>query len=112
VDYTTVSLAEVCSGLEAVSADVDATFGRLDAGRLNWKPDATQWRVAQCFDHLLTANTRWLPTVGAERERRIMTSPFVSFITDSLLDGARLMLAHDHRHIEQARRVTHARGFA
>ena len=40
-----------------------------------------------------------------------MTSPFVGFITYSVLDGARLMLAHDHRHIEQARRVTQAPGF-
>jgi hypothetical protein len=35
-----------------------------------------------------------------------MTSPFVRFITYSVLDGWRLAVAHDRRHFEQARRVT------
>ena len=38
--------------------------------------------------------------------RAIMTSPFVRFITYSVLDGWRLVVAHDRRHFEQARRVT------
>jgi hypothetical protein len=40
-----------------------------------------------------------------------MVSPFVRFITYSVLDGCRLMAAHDRRHFEQARRVTEAAGF-
>jgi hypothetical protein len=43
--------------------------------------------------------------------REIMTSPFASMITYSVLDGWRLMLTHDRRHLEQARRVTQSRGF-
>jgi hypothetical protein len=35
----------------------------------------------------------------------IMTSPFIRVVTYSVLDGWRLMVAHDHRHFEQARRV-------
>ena len=38
--------------------------------------------------------------------RVVMTSPFVRFITYSVLDGWRLVVAHDRRHFEQARRVT------
>jgi len=38
--------------------------------------------------------------------RAIMTSPFVSVIIYSVLDGWRLVVAHDRRHVEQARRVT------
>ena len=34
-----------------------------------------------------------------------MTSPFVHFITCRVLDGWRLMVAHNRRHFEQARRV-------
>ena len=34
-----------------------------------------------------------------------MVSPFVAAITYSVLDGLRLVVAHDHRHFEQARRV-------
>ena len=40
-----------------------------------------------------------------------MTSPFIGVITYSVLDGWRLMVAHDHRHIEQAQRVRTSPGF-
>jgi hypothetical protein len=43
--------------------------------------------------------------------RAIMPSPFISVVTYSVLDGCRLMLAHDRRHFEQARRVTLSLGF-
>jgi len=186
MDYTTLSLARVQAGLEAVAADIPASFGRLDARQLNWRPDATKWSVAQCLEHLLAANrlmaqaarqaldetqprtiwqrmpgtprlfgrllirsqapqatrkytasplatpaasaiapdvverfvtqdrelVQWLRGLDEPRAARvIMTSPFVRFITYSVLDGARLVLAHDHRHIEQARRVTQSPGF-
>jgi DinB superfamily len=41
----------------------------------------------------------------------IMPSPIVSVIVYSVLDGWRLVVAHDQRHIEQARRVTLLPGF-
>jgi hypothetical protein len=37
--------------------------------------------------------------------RAIMTSPFAKVVTYSVLDGWRLVVAHDRRHMEQARRV-------
>jgi hypothetical protein len=186
MEYTTLSLAQVQAGLDAIPGDTQATFGALDARQLNWKPEATKWSVAQCLEHLLAANrlmalaaeraldgtqprTVWqrlpgLPSLfgrllirsqapqasrkytasplaqpaasdsapdvvdrflvqnreilGRLREldesraaRAIMTSPFATFITYSVLDGVRLVLAHDHRHLEQARRVTQAPGF-
>jgi hypothetical protein len=40
-----------------------------------------------------------------------MVSPFVSFITYSVLDGCRLIVTHERRHLEQARRVMQAPGF-
>jgi hypothetical protein len=47
--------------------------------------------------------------VAALDERRaaalVMTSPFIGVVTYSVLDGWRLIVAHDHRHFEQARRV-------
>jgi hypothetical protein len=186
MDYTTLSLAQVRSGLDAMARDTLATFGRLDARQLNWRPDASRWSVAQCFEHVLTANrlmfqaadaaldetqprTIWqrlpiLPGVlgrmlirsqapdatrkftaapqaqpatsdiaadiitriaeqhrnavawvdrlnDGQAARTIMTSPFIRVITYSVLDGCRLMLAHDHRHFEQARHVTQSPGF-
>jgi hypothetical protein len=164
-----------------MAQETQATFGGFDARQLNWRPDAARWSVAQCFEHLLTANrlifqaaeaalnnarprTLWqrlpvlpgvlgrmlirsqAPTAARrftapskaqpaagdiasdiiqrfveqhrdavarvqaldERDaaRAIMTSPFIRVVTYSVLDGWRLILAHDRRHFEQARRVT------
>jgi DinB superfamily len=186
MDYTTLTLAAVRAGLDDVARDAEVTFGGLDRRQLNWRPDATRWSVAQCFEHLITANrlifqaadealagtqprTIWqrlpvlpglfgrmlitsqAPTaarkytaspkaqpstsdIAADIIRRfvdqhrdavaqaarldersasgtIMTSPFIRVITYSVLDAWRLVLAHDRRHVEQARRVTVAPGF-
>jgi hypothetical protein len=186
MDYATLSLAEVRAGLADVARETQATFSSLNARQLNWRPDATRWSVAQCFEHLFTANTLMLqaaddalreaaprtiwqrlpvvpgvlgrmlirsqaptaarkfkaplkstPATSAiaadiiqrfveqnrkalaraesldEREaaRAIMTSPFIKVVTYSVLDGWRLIYAHDRRHFEQARRVMQSPGF-
>jgi hypothetical protein len=43
--------------------------------------------------------------LSAADARRIMVSPFVAQITYSVLDGYRLIAAHQRRHFEQASRV-------
>ena len=43
--------------------------------------------------------------------KTIVTSPVASFVTYSLLDAYRVVVTHDRRHFEQARRVTEAEGF-
>jgi len=186
MDYATLSLADVRSGLDLIAQETQARFGGFDVRQLNWRPDAARWSVAQCFDHLLTANrlmfqgaedalndavprTLWqrvpvLPGIlgrmlirsqapGATRKftapskaqpatsdiaadiirrfveqhrdavarvqalgerdaaRAIMTSPFIRVVTYSVLDGWRLVLAHDRRHFEQACGVALSPGF-
>ena len=186
MDYATLSLTDVRNGLDEIARETQATFGDLDARQLNWRPDATRWSVAQCFDHLLAANrlifqaaddalndaaprTLWqrLPVLPGilgrmlirsqapsgvrkftapskaqpatsgialdiiqrfieqhrtavtraqaldERDaaHAIMTSPFIRVVTYSVLDGWRLVIAHDRRHFEQARGVTLSPGF-
>ena len=46
-----------------------------------------------------------LGALGSEETRSIMVSPFAPQITYSVLDGYRLIAAHQRRHFEQARRV-------
>lgn len=183
MDYTALSIAEVKAGLDDAARRAQTSFGGLNAAQLNWRPD-DRWSVAQCLEHLLTANQQmqraaqdalggtarpnvWarLPVwpgfmgrmlvrsqapqttrkfkapsvaqpsasdIGADIVQRfvdqhaalvawmqvldeqralgtIMTSPFVRVVTYSVLDGCRLMLAHDHRHLQQASRVLEAR---
>ena len=186
LNYSGLSLADVRTALDDIARETQVTFGGLSGRQLNWRPDAARWSVAQCFEHLLTANrlmflqmddalsggrppTIWerlpvLPGVlgrmlirsqapGSARKftapskaqpatsdlpadivqrfveqhldavarvraleerdaaRAIMTSPFVRVVTYSVLDGWRLVVAHDRRHVEQARRVTQSPGF-
>jgi hypothetical protein len=179
MNYTRLSVADVTAALSDVAIDAQAAFGRFDRQQLNWRPEPTRWSVAQCLDHLLTANrlmldaaqdalrnpprsvwqrlplvpslfgwvmirsqapttrqrftapararpstseipedivrrfvdqhraaaesTRALEDVRASRV--IMISPFVRVVVYSVLDGLRLVVAHDHRHLAQARRV-------
>ena len=56
MDYTSLALSEVGRALDETAREAGDTFGGLDAGQLNWRPDAIGWSVAQCFEHLLVAN--------------------------------------------------------
>ncbi len=47
-------------------------------------------------------------TEGADLRRTIVTSPVATY---SLLDAYRIVVAHERKHFEQARRVTEAEGF-
>jgi hypothetical protein len=180
-NWTALTLAEVVAELEAVARETQFVFGSLGDAQLNWRPDASSWSVAQCFDHLLTINRQMLGAMNAaidgsrpaawwqrlpgvpgffgsvmiksqrpdasrkftapataapsasaldaailqrfiaqqhelvarlrtlddgEAGRLIMISPFVAFISYSVLDGCRLVVTHERRHFEQARRVT------
>jgi hypothetical protein len=54
----------------------------------------------------------WVETIDARAAARtIMISPFIRFVAYSVLDGCRLVVAHDHRHYDQALRVVAAPGF-
>jgi hypothetical protein len=185
-DFTRLSLSELLAETEAIAAEAQRAFGHLDTQQLNWKPGAESWSVAQCLEHLLTANDEMFrpldealadtkrktfferlpvlpglagrimvkvvspgyrqklkappsarPSASAidaqivnrfvtqqreiiERMKRldrpdaariVMTSPFVSFITYSLLDACRLIVAHERRHLAQARAVMESPDF-
>ena len=51
------------SQADAIAVDARSAFGGLTKDQLNWKPSAERWSVAQCFDHLLTTNSGYLPIV-------------------------------------------------
>src|SRR6185295_11944976 len=45
----------------AIAKDAQKNFGRLSKEQLNWKPNADQWSVAQCFEHLIVINSSYFP---------------------------------------------------
>jgi hypothetical protein len=61
--------------------------------------------------HQREAAARVLALDGRDAAGTIMVSPFVGFIVYSVLDGCRIIVTHERRHFEQARRVTRAQGF-
>lgn len=50
-------------------------------------------------------------TRGLDLARIIITSPVASVVAYSLLDAFRIIVLHETRHLEQARRVTKTHGF-
>jgi len=54
-------LSALVAAADAIADETLTGFGDLSAAQLNWKPAADRWSVAQCFDHLLTANAAYFP---------------------------------------------------
>jgi hypothetical protein len=48
---------------------------------------------------------------GRDPGRIIMVSPFIRFITYSVLDGLRIVATHERRHFEQSKRVVSSAGY-
>jgi hypothetical protein len=75
-------------------------------------PSAIAANVIERFLAEHRDRSEWIESLDpAAAARTIMVSPFVRVIAYSVLDGCRLMAAHDRRHFEQARRVTQVAGF-
>jgi DinB family protein len=185
MNYQTADLATLLAAANNVASDAKSTFGHLNRDQLNWKPSAERWSVAQCFDHLLTANQSYFPTIDEvlagkkqtlweripvlpglaakmlikyldpastrkikapkrfepaqsditatviddfvaqqatltekmdatkhlDLDHVVITSPAASAITYSLLDAYRIIVVHEHRHFQQAKRVTEEPAF-
>ena len=78
--YTSLALPDVIAEAEAITADADRTFGALTPAQLNWRPDASQWSVGQCLDHLIRTDAalgRALDDVitGSKRRRLLERIP-------------------------------------
>lgn len=51
------------SNAKIISEEVRETFGKLTAEQLNWKPNASEWSIGQCFDHLITSNNLYIKNI-------------------------------------------------
>ena len=186
MDYQNLTLPQIFNEAEAIAGDAKTLFGHLNPQQLNWKPATDSWSVAQCLDHLISANHEYYPVfdrilkgeyrktflhgmpflpaffgrvminaVSPDSQRKfkapgamrpssssidsqivdrfianqratlammkslegrgpsgiIITSPFAGAVIYSLLDAFRLVVAHERRHLAQARRVMETQGF-
>jgi uncharacterized damage-inducible protein DinB len=58
----------------------------------------------------LIEHIRGIPS-SVDRGRRIVTSPLAAFVTYSLDDCLTILVVHEQRHVQQAKRVMEAGGF-
>jgi len=67
--------------------------------------------IGQFEAHQKELAGRMRATAGVDLARTIVTSPVAAVATYSLLDAYRIVVAHERKHFEQARRVTQTEGF-
>jgi hypothetical protein len=58
-------LESLISQAATIASDAQTVFGGLTKEQLNWKPAPERWSVAQCFDHLMTSNSGYLPIIDS-----------------------------------------------
>jgi hypothetical protein len=73
--------------------------------------DVAEDVIEQFAAHQEELSGRMRATAGADLRGLKVTSPVSPVATYSLLDAYRIVVAHERKHFEQARRVTRAEGF-
>jgi len=68
-------LSALVTAATTINDETLAAFGEFTAQQLNWKPSTEQWSVAQCFDHLMTANAAYFAVfdevLSGEKKRTV-----------------------------------------
>lgn len=90
VDYQNLPLPRIFDEAEAIAGDAKTLFGHLSPEQLNWKPAADSWSVAQCLDHLISANRGFHPIFdrilkGEYRKTFLHRMPFIPAFLGKLL---------------------------
>lgn len=67
--------------------------------------------VQQFAQHIAEVNKKIEACAGADREKTVVTSPFLFIFTYKLDDAFTVMVEHVKRHIRQAKRVMDSNGF-
>jgi hypothetical protein len=65
--------------IDYLSEQVLTNFGNLHIDQLNWKPNPSQWSIAQILEHLIVVNESYFPTLQSLKEGRYST-PFIGKI--------------------------------
>lgn len=89
---------------ERLAGQARDRFGGLDERKLNWKPAAREWSIAQCLDHLARANRTYFPLfeqvlAGSKQATALERLPVWPWLCGRLIlaamtpSGARLLQA-------------------
>ncbi len=58
----TSNVSQVSAEINRLISDAEQKFSRLNAIQLNWKKNPSSWSIAQCFEHVLITNQKYLDT--------------------------------------------------
>ena len=64
IDVATAELPALIAEAAAVGAEYQRRFGGLSAAQLNWRPNAEEWSIAYCVEHVIVANATYAAPVG------------------------------------------------
>jgi hypothetical protein len=64
-DLRHADLPRLMRDAEAIASTARQEFGSLTPEQWNWKPDAREWSIGQCFDHLIISTVTYFPTLRA-----------------------------------------------
>ena len=62
-------LPRLIADAEAIASAAPREFGSLTLAQWNWKPDADEWSIGQCFEHLEITTRAYFPTLRAIQAR-------------------------------------------
>lgn len=125
-DIERIAAGEYKSSLWGRVSPLSGLFGRFilraldpEKGRKTKAPrvflpatsDVSADVIERFAEHQDELAARVRATAGADLRRTIVTSPVSALATYSLLDAYRIVVAHERKHFEQARRVTREEGF-
>ena len=86
-------LAKLIVDAEAIAESAVRTFGGLSGEQINWKPNAKDWSVGQCFEHLIVTNELYFPNIqkvvdGAHRNNFFSKIPFAVDLIAGLMKNS------------------------
>lgn len=61
LDVRRAGIPQLTDALRQLTIEVDALLSPLSPAQLNWKPDAEEWSLGQCLDHVMVANGLYFP---------------------------------------------------
>ena len=93
MDYQNLALPQIFNEAEAIAGDAKTLFGNLSPEQLNWMPAADSWSVAQCLDHLISANSVYDPifdsiSKGEYRKTLLHRMPFLPSLIGRIIINA------------------------
>jgi hypothetical protein len=95
--------------INAVS--IDSKKAKVPSKRVVPPSDIESDIIGRFAEHIADVNKKVDQCAGADRQKTVVTSPFLAIFTYTLDDAYTVLVEHTKRHYRQAERVTQAEGF-